>query len=163
MTQKKKIPTRAKLKHPAPEPSGATITPPIPHTTLLAQDPRPPMTGNPNPPAIDVTAARIYGDKEMAKKPRWFAHPQGDVLQDGHNTLVPGAEVEREKISSDVLDAWLREGLIIPEGIFKLYFGEEWNRYHPTETVEVPDIPKLADEVLDDQGAPQIVESGLGK
>jgi hypothetical protein len=69
---------------------------------------------------------------------RIFAHPQLDVIQDGHSVWIPGQEIHPADIAPDTWKRLLQDGLIVSEATYKLSFPELWNKAHPREQVGVP-------------------------
>lgn len=92
--------------------------------------------------------ARLKRDIRKRGK-RWFAHPQGDVLQHGNLTYIPGEQVDPNDLPATVAKMWADESFIVSEMVFKLHFPEEWNRGHPTEKIAIPEALRTPDEVED--------------
>jgi hypothetical protein len=69
---------------------------------------------------------------------RVFAHPQLDVIQDGHSVWIPGQEIHPADVDSDTWKRLLQDGLVVSEATYKLSFPELWNQAHPREQVGVP-------------------------
>ena len=69
---------------------------------------------------------------------RVFAHPQLDVIQDGHSVWIPGQEIHPADVDPDVWKRLIQDGLVVSEATYKLSFPELWNKAHPKEEVGVP-------------------------
>lgn len=108
-------------------------------------------------------AAIVRLKRDIKKRgKRWFAHPQGDVLQYSNKTYIPGERVDPNDLPPTVAKMWADESFIVSEMVFKLHFPEEWNRGHPTEKIDVPDALRTPDEVEDVSDPENVTELKTG-
>lgn len=115
--------------------------------------------------AADVKSKKaVAAIKKAIKKrgKRWFAHPQGDVLQHSNLTFIPGEKVDPNALPVGVAKMWADESFIISESVFKLHFPAEWNRSHPREKIEIPKALKTPDEVEDVTDPSSVTEIRTG-
>lgn len=106
-----------------------------------------------------------------ANRNRIFVHPQSDVLQCGQGVFAPGQEIPVDKLDAQMVQDWFHEGLLIEEGMYRMYHGGDWNARHPMDRigkgqggVDIHAVPvKTGDEITDPKGLAPIVEGAPGE
>jgi len=116
-------------------------------TEEIAPEEQPEITDAPEDEAAAGGVSEADGQAKSTEMPvpdkrdlgtRIFAHPQLDVIQDGHSVWIPGQEIRPADVDPDVWKRLIQDGLVVSEATFKLSFPELWNKAHPREQVGVP-------------------------
>jgi len=72
---------------------------------------------------------------------RWYVMPNRCVLISPLGTFAPGHEVPVQRLRregyGEVVEKWMRCGLLLQEEHFKTYFPAEWNQLHAGEGEKV--------------------------
>ena len=105
-----------------------------------------------------------------ANRNRIFVHPQGDVLQCEQGVFAPGQYVPVEDLPAEMVADWFQAGLLIEEGMYRMYHGADWNARHPKDQVKPGQggvdihhvVPETGDEIKDPGGAAPTLGGGDG-
>lgn len=106
-----------------------------------------------------------------ANRNRIFVHPQGDVLQCETGVFAPGQEIPVDKLDTQMVQDWFHMGLLIEEGMYRMYHGGDWNARHPLDRVgkgeggvDVHHVPvETTDEITDPRGLAPIFKTPPGE